>query len=75
MDPTTPYPEAVSAGILEAIEAAGTSRNAVAERAGMTFNLFKRRLAGHSFTIPEIARIATALGVEVEQLTAPRRAA
>jgi transcriptional regulator with XRE-family HTH domain len=75
MEPTTPYPEAVTAGILQAIEEANTTKNAVARGSGMTRNTFERRLAGRSFTITELANIAHTLGIPVEQLSAPRRAA
>ena len=75
MDPATTYPEAVTTRILEVLTQSGHTINSIAQRIGMTRNTFNRRIAGHSFTLTEVSKIATALGVEVEQLTAPRRAA
>jgi Zn-dependent peptidase ImmA (M78 family) len=74
MEPNTSYPDAVAAAVRAAIDAHETTVNAVALGIGMTRNTFLRRLNG-SFTVTELDRIATHLGVPVEQFTAPRRAA
>ena len=51
-----------------AIRAAERSQSWVAEKAGMTAGTLRRKTRSGEFTVPEIARIAAALGVRPSDL-------
>jgi transcriptional regulator with XRE-family HTH domain len=67
------YTERVAAAVGAAIEAAGTSANAVAKGTGIPQATLSRRLNGSPFHVGELDRIANYLGIQVEQFTAPAR--
>lgn len=70
------YSEQVAAAVQSAITAAGTSVNKVSTGTGIPQATLSRRINGFTpFTVSELESIAHHLGIPVEQLSAPMRAA
>lgn len=69
------HTEAVVTAVRAAIEAAGTTANAVAKATGIPQATMSRRLTGSPFTVNELGAIADHLGVTLQQLINHEQAA
>lgn len=71
---TTPlYPRVVLDAVLTAMTEANVTPPELAEATGIKYMTLWRRLSGVTpFNVTELAAIATALGVSVEDLTTPK---
>lgn len=58
------YDTLASQGILRAMKAQDTNRHAVSRLAGISYETFRRKLIGGSFTLEELEKIAKALKQE-----------
>jgi transcriptional regulator with XRE-family HTH domain len=69
-----PYPQIVAEAVKQAMTAANHTEASLSEASGIPRVTLRRRLLGVTpFTVAELAAIAAALGVSVEDLAAPRR--
>ena len=60
---------AINRNILLEILTRGTSKNAVANKAGISTSSFHRKVTGKTaFTVPELARVAEALEKELAEI-------
>jgi predicted transcriptional regulator len=62
------HTEAVTAAVKSAIEAGGTTANAVAKATGIPQATMSRRLTGSPFSVNELGAIADHLGITLQQL-------
>ena len=62
---TTQKPTALGAGILEAMKLSGASQTDMQAVLGMSYNTWRKRLAGDGFTMQELMRISGRTGISL----------
>lgn len=69
MEPNTAVVAATNRNILLEILTRGTSKNAIATRAGISTSSFHRKVTGKTdFTLRELGKVAEALEVKIEDI-------